>query len=362
MKKEKLAPFHVTVLIYMTQSGVIVFSLTQLEAYFIGTNGWLVALLFSIVVVFNLLLIGLVYRLGKGRSIFEILEQSIPQFILIPLYLSLAVLWAIIGCLVAKEYVLIFQMVAFPTTNPMVFKIIVDILAYFLLIKGIYNISKAATVFFWLSVWMNLLLFYFFWDFKWSRLTPFLFQEGHLEFKGLVGIYAAFIGYELTLLLFEYSDSKTKLIRSAILGNTILTVSYLCVGLVTFGFFSFEQLQQILLPLLDLMAYIKLPFVERVENLLYGVFLFAMIATLVMYMWSASEASERVFRQSTPKVRGFILLSFSILFSFLPETLTTVKAWLNIFAMIETGVAWGLPVLLLTLLAIQKGHGDLKGA
>ena len=84
----------------------------------------------SILICLNIYLIYWVYRLGKGQSIFEILEKSIPKFILVPFYLAFSMVWALIGCLVAKEYVLIFQMFAFPTTDPMVFKIAIDVLAF----------------------------------------------------------------------------------------------------------------------------------------------------------------------------------------------------------------------------------------
>lgn len=64
--------------------------------------------------------------------------------------------------MIGKKYVLIFQMLSFPTTNPMVFKLAVDILAFLMITKGIYSISKAATLFFWLSAWMYLLMLWFF--------------------------------------------------------------------------------------------------------------------------------------------------------------------------------------------------------
>lgn len=159
--KEKLHPFHVSLLVFMMQSGVIVFSLPRIIAHSMGYNGWATLILFSGIVMFNLLLIGLVYRLSNGKSIFLILEQALPKIIVFPLYAVLITVWTMIGCLSAKQYVILFQVFVFPTTHPMYIKAIVDVLAFLLIIKGIYNISKAATTFFFITIWLNLLLLFF---------------------------------------------------------------------------------------------------------------------------------------------------------------------------------------------------------
>src|SRR5262245_53578464 len=126
--KEKLSGFHAGVLIYMIQSGVVIFSLSQMEAQYFGTNGWIFTLIMAVLVSVNIGLIYLVYRLGKGKSVFEIMEKSIPRPLLFPFYFALSALWAVIGSMVINEYVLIFQMMAFPATNPNLFKLFVDIL------------------------------------------------------------------------------------------------------------------------------------------------------------------------------------------------------------------------------------------
>ncbi|MGV2806297.1 GerAB/ArcD/ProY family transporter, partial [Clostridium perfringens] len=146
-----------------------------------------------LLVCLNIYMMYWVYRLGKGQSIFVILEKSIPKFILTPFYLAISTVWALIGCLVAKEYVLIFQMFAFPTTNPMVFKIAIDVLAFILLTKGLYNISKASTVFFWSTIWMSLLLLYYVGEFRIERLTPYIFKDSYSMTEGLFQIYLAYL-------------------------------------------------------------------------------------------------------------------------------------------------------------------------
>ena len=76
---EKLSPFHITILVYMTQSGIIIFTLPRQLAEHFGTNGWLFLVPCFVISSLNIYLISLVYHMGKGRSIFLILEQSHHQ-------------------------------------------------------------------------------------------------------------------------------------------------------------------------------------------------------------------------------------------------------------------------------------------
>ncbi|NBD27532.1 GerAB/ArcD/ProY family transporter [Paenibacillus glycinis] len=352
--KEKLAPFHILVLIYMTQTGVVILSLGQMLAQTFGINGWLALPFYGVIVTANLLLIGLVYRMGRGKSIFDIMERRLPLLLLSPLYLLLTMVWSMLACLVSMEYVLIFQMIAFPTTNPVWFKIVIDLLAYSLFIKGIYTISKASTVFFYLTVWMYLFSSMLFHEYSWNRLTPFFFQEGDFALPGMSGIYAAFLGYELVMLLFGYVDRSAKLMKLAIWANLLVFVSYIYVSMLVFGFFGFGELREMQYPLIDMFAYVKFPFIERIENLLYGLLLFTMLATMAMYYWSANEASGRLFPKLKPSYRGIALIAGTFFVGLIPDTLAEVNEWLTWFGIVEIGIAFGLPLFLIALLLIRK--------
>ncbi|MCF2937890.1 spore germination protein, partial [Paenibacillus alkaliterrae] len=222
--KEKLYPFHVAVLTYMNQTGVIIMSLPRLLAENFGYNGWVALIGLSLIATLNIWIISLVHRLGKGKSIFEIFERSLPKVLLYPLYTFLAVVWSILGCMVAKNYVNIFQIISYNTTHAMILKLLVDILVYLLVIKGIYNISKATTSFFWIVNWMVFLLLFFVRDFEWARLTPFLFSGETNVFQGGLSVFTAFLGYEVCILLFPYAENNKKFMRAVMVSSATLIV------------------------------------------------------------------------------------------------------------------------------------------
>ncbi|WP_159882454.1 GerAB/ArcD/ProY family transporter [Paenibacillus puerhi] len=355
--KEKLSYFHVTLLFFMTQSGMVIFTLPRLLAQHFGTNGWLALVFIFTIVSINIYFIHVVHRLGKGRSIFEIMEQSIPKFILFPFYLSIVFIWTMIGCLLAKQYVMVFQMIAFPTTNPMIFKLVFDVLAFLLVIQGIYNISKASTVFFWGTMWILLLLFYFYVDFQWSRLTPFFFQDSKITMQGTASIYLAFLGYELCLLLFPYTTQKTRLMKGVWIGNLLLFLNYLYVSFISFGFYGHRYLKDLEFPLLNILAYMQFPFIQGTENLFYAFFMFSIIVTSVMFWWAAKEAISRIFSISQ-KLLMLVILALSYCISYIFDVMSEIQQWLTILGYIEVVIAFGLPLGLILLLLAQRTRGE----
>lgn len=355
--KEKLAFFHVFIFIHMVQVGLILFRFPQIEAEYFGTNGWASLLICFAAACVNILLSMPIFAAGKGRMIFEIMEQSAPKFMLYPFYLCLIVVWGMLASLTAKEYVHILKMVSFPTVSTMVLVAAIGLVSYYLLSKGIYNIAKAATVFFLLFTWLILLMIYFHQQFQWMRLTPFLFQDSHDMGVGILNVYPAFLGYELTLLLIPYSDRRTKLVKAAYWSTCFAAAEYLFIGIVCFGVFSLTQLKKSLFPVLDLLAYIKFPFMERIENLFYGFFLFSNIISIVAYYWSASQVAGQIMPKLNAKLTGILIIALCAGTSMIPGSLMDTEAWLRKAGYAGIAVAFGLPVILIGFLLVQKGKG-----
>lgn len=173
---EKLSTFHIALLIYMIELDVTMFSMPRLVAENIGTNGWLGVILLSFAAAVNIMLIQLVYRIGRGRSVFEIAGHTLPRFVLYPFYILLALFWTALGSFICKKYVLIFQMLSFPTTNPMLLYGVIVLLMFYLLTKGIYNIGKVSTIFFLFTIGLIFFIFYYIPSWRVVRFTEYFFQ------------------------------------------------------------------------------------------------------------------------------------------------------------------------------------------
>lgn len=355
--REKINPYHIGLLMYLVQSGVLMFSLPRLTAVYFGTNGWISILFASMLACMNIGLFYIVYRLGQGQSVFDIMESSVPKLVLVPFYMTVASVWSIAGCLIGKQYILMFQMLSFQATPAPILKLLYDILVYFLLIKGIYNIVKASTVFFYLTVWMPLLLLYHFREFEWVRFTPFLFQDETNMAHGMIEIFASLLGYEVGLYLFPYVERNSKFLRAVLLGNLYTSFIYIFICVISFGFFGFRLLLNIMFPLFDLLAFIELPFVERIENLLFVFFIFKMFMTTVIYYWIAQLYLERIFINAHPKILSFLLMVVTFFISNIPDILSKVVAWLRYLVMMQSFLNFLIPIFLIVLLMIKRPQG-----
>ncbi|QOR64626.1 GerAB/ArcD/ProY family transporter [Cytobacillus suaedae] len=352
--KETLSSFHIVLLTYQIQSGVVLFSLPGLLAEHFGTNGWIVIFFLSGTVMANIFVISLAYKFGNGTSIFEVLENSFSKIFLYPFYFGLALVWSLLGCMVGKKYILLFQMLSFPNTNPMLFKVAFNILAFLLLIKGLYNISKAATIIFLLTVWIVFLEVFHIPEIELSRYTTFFLQGGNDWVKGILDAYSAFLGYELAILFFPYVTKKSKLIRSVYIGNLVTTSVYLSVMVVCFGFYSYQQLSHMLFPVLDLLAFIQLPFMARIENILFTAFFLKTLLTTVLYYWATLQVLKRIFKKTHDQLISICFIIFTFVLSFFPSIMSEVNLWLTNLAYVQIVIAFGLPLIVLMAIFIKR--------
>lgn len=352
---EKIAPFHLAILIYMIQSGVTLTKLPRLLAVDFGTNGWIMVILVSLVVSFNIFLIGLVNRIGEGKDVFEIMETLIPRGVMAPFYLLLAFIYSVLVILIGKDYVVITQVLTFQNTNSNFFVIIMLLLVFYLLSKSLYTISKATAVFFVCTVWMTLLMFYHFPYMSISRLTPFLFKNGENFMIGFIDLYTAFLGFELVIFLFPFIDqTNKKWFRSVYIGNLITTLIYLAISIVSYMFFSLDQLKLTSFPVLNLIAFIEIELVERIESFIFNLFLMKIVVSIVMYIWVSKLLFQRALPFVSDKWISFILIFTAILITYRVNLEYELGEWLNIFGLIGASIAVALPLIVLMVLGILK--------
>ncbi|NOU73777.1 GerAB/ArcD/ProY family transporter [Paenibacillus sp. LMG 31458] len=359
LMRAKLPFYQTTIMANFAQTGVVIISLPRLLSENIGTNGWAALLICSSVAAFNLLLISFVYRLGKGRSIFEISQSALPKFMLVPFFGILTGLWAILGSLVGKEYILILKSLSFPSLHPAYLYILFEVLVFLLLTKGIMSISRLAVLSFYIIIWNFSLMIYAYEDFDLSRMTTFWFKDATHSFKGWLDVYISFLGYELCLLIFPYTNEKTHLIRAFQIANLITTFSYTLTAFVAFGFFSLHQLQHMKFPVLNLLSYVELPFVKRIDDFVFNITLFRVLMTSVLYSWAAIETIKWILPTSNKQWIPYVILTIFPLASLIiiPSALEKTEHWLGLFGFAEVGVAFLLPIFLLVILLINKYRG-----
>ncbi|THF73292.1 GerAB/ArcD/ProY family transporter [Cohnella fermenti] len=354
--KEKINGFHLALFIYMCELDVTVFSLSRITAENVGTNGWAALLLLSPVALFNIYLYRLLFRVGEGRSAFELLEGVLPNWVLFPAYAVLAFFWVTLGSMIGKNFMLIYQTFAFQTTSPRLLFLLYCLVVYPLLIKDAYSILKAITIFFILTCAMNLLSPYFFGDWKLVRLTTSFFQGGDRapSFHGWFEIYLVFVGFEVVLFLFPYLDKKGAAFRGAYIGHLLITSVYLLAVIIAFGFFSFQEVQVLQYPLINTLEYIELPFLNRMENLIFTGFLFANLVSTVIYCYAGKLTLQRIVPRVPDKLMSALVVAAVFVISGFFHILRDIERWLQTGLMTEAILSFAMPLALLPMAAYLK--------
>ncbi|WHZ00565.1 GerAB/ArcD/ProY family transporter [Neobacillus sp. YX16] len=349
--KEMLSPFQASILIYLIQSGVTLFSLPRLVAEAFGTNGWIGLIIISFIVNINLVLIWFVYKISKGKSIFEILA-IFPKWITLPFCLFIAVVWMLLGIMVMVKFTMIIKVLFYQNVSLFYLLTMFYILTYLLLKKDLYQIAKSTVVIFYFTVWTVFLLAFHLPEFSFIRLTPFIFKGETDILNGGLSIYTALLGYELSILFIHMIERKQLI--SLLAGNSITSLIYFGVTFVSFGFFSFEQLLKEMYPVITLLGFISIPVLERVENFTFSIFGLKVLVTTVMYLWGSKELLQYQFKRIRPNflLIGILLISFFL--SFIPKVIKEVEKWLTYITYAATVIAFLLPIFLLVIILFTK--------
>ncbi|MGM7682376.1 GerAB/ArcD/ProY family transporter [Cytobacillus sp. Hm23] len=359
--KEGLSTFQVAIMVFMIQTGIDQLSLPRYTAEAFGTNGWIGILIFSVLVILNLILIALVFRFGKDKTIFEILEDVISPILVKPLYVFLALLWSTTGVLVLKYYDLLLRTLYYPTMPSLLFIIFTLVITYWLVRSGIYHIGKTTVVFFGLTIWIVLLFFYLTPEFRILRFTPFIFEGEKKIIDGGFGVLDAFLGYELVILIIPFMMKKKSAFKALIFGNIITTFIFLVNCFVAYGYFSYDQLVNDTYPFITMIEYFQLPFFQRLDGFIVSLYFLRVLITIVVYYWSA----DLVLRHAVPSIKPRYTLLFLIILtfclSFIPNLSRELDEWDIWLGLIEGVVSIALPVFLLLLLSISHVIKKRKG-
>lgn len=352
---EKLNPFHIAVLIHVSQMGVTVFSLPRLCAMYFGTNGWIGLIATGLVATANLALMQAVVRISGGLSVPAMLARFLPRPLRAGLLLGLAAMYGMLACLTSKQYVLMFEQQSFPATNPLVFRAGIDVLVFVLVMIGIYNLGKAATLIFFGTVMLPMLYFTLLNELRWDRYTLFFLQGEKNVLFGSLELYTAFLGFELCLFLIPHVKQGTGWFRGVYAGHGFTFLLYVVLTVLTFGFFSFGQLKRSLYPMLDMAGHIGLPIIERVDTLLFTFFFLIAVMTVAVYFWIATELAGSVFPNVRKGAVAGVLIVATYFISSAPNELVVVSHWLRRVAFAATGTAFLLPLVLIAgMLATRR--------
>ncbi|GAE36164.1 GerAB/ArcD/ProY family transporter [Halalkalibacter akibai] len=351
---ERFHPIFFFFLVYMTQSGLILFSLPRVTAETFGTNGWLAILIIAMAVFVILFVIHFIYNWSHGISIYTLIEEMLPKQLYNMVYILLSLFWTLLAFMIAKKYAYLVKFLYYPLTNIHLLMLIITILIYYLVTSGIQSIVRMTTFLFFLTIWMVLMLVFFIPEFEFVRLTSYIFQYKGDLLTGSLEIYSAFLGFELMMFFWHHAEKSPKVMKYIYLGNLYTTFIYLAVTLLCYGTNSFEQLTHTVYPLIHLLRYLQLPFIERLDSLYFLFFLMKILVTSTMYLYVSIQMLSRVNKSIQPYYIPIVLAVIGFCSTYPFVTRFEIDYWLTNMAFVQTLISIALPLFLFTYLLSKR--------
>ncbi|WP_416149008.1 GerAB/ArcD/ProY family transporter [Salipaludibacillus sp. HK11] len=356
--KEEFSTIDYVILTYMLQSGIALFVLPRVVAENFSYNGWVVIPIISGLIGMQVILIGHTCKKMKRTSPFEVMNAALPKVLRYPIYLTLVVVWSVLGCGVGANYFQIVQMISFPNTPQYIFKAIIACVSFYIIVKGFANLVKGTVIFFMLTIWTLFTTFFVLQEFEFTRLTPFVLAGELNLLDGIFEILKSFLGFELFILFSTYIHKDINITKVIIYGHLFTTFVYTFVTFVAFGYFSLLQLKETQYPVIVMLDYVKVPFLERIDNLIFSVFFMKIIITVSAYYWSAKEAMKHIFQNSNEVFLTFIIVFGSFLLTFFLQTSREINAMIDNFALFAFIISILFPLLLLLLMKLNQSKSN----
>ncbi|MEK3887813.1 GerAB/ArcD/ProY family transporter [Bacillus sp. FSL K6-3431] len=352
-KGKQIAPFLVFFVIHSMQVGIGVLGFQRYIAKSAGYDSWisvLIALAASHIVLF---IIFKVIELGKGDLVdthFFLFGKIAGTFFNI----ILALYFIIITITVLRPYVEILQAWMFQDGSIFWFTLSFLLLAIYIVNGGFRTIVG-------ISFFSVVLPFYIYFVFlftipysDYSDFLPLLSHSFKDIFKASMHLSISYLGYETLLIFYPFiqngKDSK-KWAHLALLGTGVI---YLFITVISFGYYSEEQLKNIIWATLSMWKIVKLSFIWRFEYIGIAMWSLVILPNICISLWCASRIIKKSIKVTQKKALYWIaaiVLGVSVLFQ-TRQQLDLFITWVGKIGFIMNYIY--IPLVLLLVIIVKK--------
>ncbi|EMT50187.1 MULTISPECIES: GerAB/ArcD/ProY family transporter [Brevibacillus] len=297
-KLEKLNPFHVTFLIINVIVGMNLLTLPH-SLSMLGYDQWWMPVVMCLLAHLTLFPMVALCRRYPGDTLFVINEKLLGKWLGYAVNGVLIVYGLLMVASISAGYIRLVQTSMLNTstiTYPLLGLLSVMI---YISLGGIKAIARFCILTFFFTFWM---LYYLQWGFQKGNIMHIfpLFQVNVMEIvAGVHNGFFSFLGYELILFYYPYVQKKEQVFRHASIGLWVVCAIYVFVLIASVSYFSVWQVTQVVYPILNLFKAVELSFIERVENLGIGLWVFLVLSTGAGYLWMAKKGIDRWRRKNS---------------------------------------------------------------
>ncbi|WP_232697295.1 GerAB/ArcD/ProY family transporter [Brevibacillus daliensis] len=316
MQSNKISNLQFTLFIASTQIGLGILYIPRDLMRVAGTDGWVsVILSWILATTANLIIIQLMKRI-PGLTIRTALQRYCGKWIGGLFYLFIIAYLIFFSFLIVSAAVFIVQVWILQRIPAYYIMLLLVAPIFYLCCKGVKIMGRYVEITTMISIWMPFLLFIPLYRGNLLYFLP-LIKDGLLPIlKGVGSTLFFFLGFEMTMFLYPYLETKEKASFNVIVANTISMSVLMLVTIVNFSYFSPTQLMDTLWPTLSLLRIITFPFLERLEVIFLSFYLVSFSTTWVTYTFFSIYGLTGLFKRSLLPKHFFYFLALFVISSF----------------------------------------------
>lgn len=309
-ENRKISPFLVFFLIHTMQSGVGSLSFPRIIAKSAGYDAWISVLFTGICIHFLIWMIYHILESGGGDLVSVhtlILGKAAGKIIC-----SFFVLYfCLLALTVLRNYIEIVQIWMFPHLRTFLFSLAFLILVIYIINGGIRAMTGIAFFSIVLPTYILLLFLFTIRYADFTNLLPIFDHSIKELLKSSHDMSLSVLGFETLLLFYPYIKNPKESKKWAHLAILYTTFIFIYQSVITFAYFSEEQLQKNIWPTLTMWKIIKIPFVERFEYIGVANWFLVVLPNACIALWCASRLIKRLYslkQKTTVPILAFLCL------------------------------------------------------
>jgi spore germination protein AB len=291
---KKLNAYHV---IFLVQNSMVGLGLLSLPHFLspTGNGQWVMPILLGVaaqITLFPMVWLCLKY---PTQGLFEMNELLLGKWIGRFVNMILITYGILMLATVSEGYIRLVQVVTLPNKTTTIPVLLLFGVIIYIVRGGIKSIARFCILAFVFTWWM---IYYLQWPLQKGDLGSLLPLFNFSLSDGGKAFHQGFftmIGYELLLFYFPYIMNQKKALKHASMGIWITIFFYTAVSVASVAYFSNWQLERLLYPSLNIFKSVELTFIERVENVYIGLWVFLILSTTTLYLWMARKGLDTIF-------------------------------------------------------------------
>ncbi|MDR4889903.1 endospore germination permease [Fredinandcohnia sp. QZ13] len=345
-------------LIHGVQIGVGVLTLPRDLAVKAGTDGWIGIILgWFIATVTSLIIIQIMKKHPNG-TILDLLSFYFGKWggkvggVVLGLYFALLALYSFF------TEAMFIQAWVLPRASIPLLVIMLAIPSYLLVRNNIQIIGRYSVVVFFMTIWIIFFYMLSLKEAQFLNLLPLLKEGWHPVIKTVNITIITFVGFEIAFFLYPYLQKKEYASIGVVIANTITMFAYLMITLVAFVVFSPDEIAKYNEPTITILKVIELKFIERLEIVLFALYIFVMSTKVLPLMFVSVFSTSWLFGKEEHTKPLFWLLVFSVIFVILfPPSANISLTWRKELQILSYLFTYAFPICLWGYVLI---HGLFK--